>query len=185
MKNARLASISAALDDAWLRRATAASIAAAKEVVGDRGPIRSNTAIGRLSDSEWAWIASSVVWGWISTRAEQATTEGLDIERAIRTTRLDPDPWDTGAIRAILPELAKSCSGFDWTKPANTWSKDELAGFLASAFTLIQRATSARDAIERQVAGKPVNADVTARQMNGAIGNPRMTITELNDGADF
>jgi hypothetical protein len=98
---------------------------------------------------------------------------------------LDRNPWDIGAVRAILPELAKSCAGFDWMKPANTWSKDELAEFLLAAFNLIQRATAARDAIEEQLAGKPVNADVIARQANGSIGNPRMTATEFNDGADF
>ena len=84
-----------------------------------------------------------------------------------------------------MPELAKSCAGFDWTKPANTWTKDELAEFLASAFTLIQRAIAARDAIEEQIAGKPINADITARQMNGSIGNPRMTVAEFNDDVDF
>jgi hypothetical protein len=185
VKNARIASISAEHDDAWLRQAIAASIARAKDLVAPQGPIRSSTPLGKLSDCEWGWIVSTVVWGWVSTRSEQAASEGLDPERAIRTTRLDPDPWDTGAIRAILPELARSCAGFDWTRPANSWSKDELAEFLASAFTLIQRATSARDIIEQQVAGKAINPDTTARQINGSIGNPRMTIAELNDGADF
>jgi hypothetical protein len=185
MKNARVASVSAEHDDAWLRRATAASIARAKDLVAPQGPIRSATQLGKLSDSEWGWIVSTVIWGWISTRSEQAAIEGLDVERAIRTTRLDPDPWDTGAIRTILPELAKSCAGFDWTKPASAWSKDELAEFLASAFALIQRAIAVRDAIETQIAGNPTSADVTARQINGSLGNPRMTVTEFNDGVDF
>jgi hypothetical protein len=184
MKNARIASISAE-NDAWLRRAIVASIARAKDLVAPQGPIRSTTQVGKLSDSEWGWIVSTVVWGWISTRSEQAASEGLDPERAIRTTRVDPDPWGTGAIRAILPELAKSCADFDWTKPANTWSKDELTQFLSTAFTLIQRAFAARDAVEKQIAGKPINADTTARQLNGSIGNPRMTVAEFNDGADF
>jgi hypothetical protein len=184
MKNARIASISAENDE-WLRRAIAASIARAKDLVAPQGPIRSATQLGRLSDSEWGWIVATVVWGWVASRAEQAATEGLDPERGVRVTKLDPEPWDTGAIRAILPELAKSCASFDWSKPANAWSKDELAEFLSTAFALIQRANVARDAIEEQVAGKPTNADVTARQMNGAIGNPRMTVAEFNDGADY
>ena len=128
-----------------------------------KGPFARTQLLGKLSDSEWGWIVSTVVWGWVATRSEQAAIEGLDTERAIRTTKLDPDPWDVGAIRAILPELAKSCAGFDWSRPANTWSKDELAEFLASAFALIQRATSARDAIEEQVAGKAISADVIAQ----------------------
>jgi hypothetical protein len=184
MKNARVASISAE-NDAWLRRSLAASIARAKDLVAPQGPIRSATQLGKLSDSEWGWIVSTVVWGWVSARSEQAATEGLDPERAVRVTRLTPDPWDVGAIRAILPELAKSCASFDWSKPANAWSKDELTQFLSTAFALIQRAIDARDDIEARVAGKPTNADVTARQMNGAIGNPRMTVAEFNDGADY
>jgi hypothetical protein len=184
MKNARIASISAE-NDAWLRRATAASIARAKNLVAPQGPIRSATTLGKLSDSEWGWLVSTVVWGWVATRAEQAATEGLDTERAIRVTKLDPDPWDAGAIRAILPELAKSCAGFDWAKPANAWTKDELAGFLASAFRLISRATNARDAIEDQVAGKAVNPDTIARQLNRAGGNPAMTIAEFSDDVDY
>jgi hypothetical protein len=119
MKKARIASISAEHDDAWLRRATAASIARAKDLVAPQGPIRSSAQIGKISDSEWGWIVSTVVSGWVSSRGEQAASEGLDPERAIRTTKLDPDPWDVGMVRAILPELAKSCAGFDWAKPAN------------------------------------------------------------------
>ncbi len=85
MKTARIASISAETD-AWLRRATAASIAAAKDLVATQGPIRSSTPAGRLTDFEWGWIVSTVIWAWVSTRAEQATTEGLDVERAIRVS---------------------------------------------------------------------------------------------------
>ena len=35
--------------------------------------------------------------------------------------------------------------------------------------------------IEEQLAGKSTSADITARQMNGSIGNPRMTVTEFNE----
>ena len=48
MKTARIASISAETD-ASLRRATAASIAAAKDLVATQGPIRSSTPAGRLT----------------------------------------------------------------------------------------------------------------------------------------
>lgn len=184
MRPARIASISAE-HDRWTRQAIVASIARAKDLVAPQGPIRSATQLGKLSDSEWGWIVSTVIWGWVSTRAEQGASEGLDPERAVRITKLDPDPWDIGAIKIILPELAKSCAGFDWAKPANIWTKDELAEFLLAAFNLIQRATAARDAIEEQLAGKPVNADVIARQANGSIGSPRMTVAEFNHGVDF
>jgi hypothetical protein len=39
-------------------------------------------------------------------RAMQATSNGLDTEKTIQKTGLDPDPWDAGAIAAILPELS-------------------------------------------------------------------------------
>jgi hypothetical protein len=52
MMKARIASITAE-NDAWLRRATAASVAAAKDLVTPQGPIRSNAQVGKLSDSEW------------------------------------------------------------------------------------------------------------------------------------
>jgi hypothetical protein len=80
-----------------------------------------------------------------------------------------------------LPALAKECAGFDWSKPAREWSKDELAQFLLAAFTLIRRAHAARDAVETRLAGKPVNADVAARQVNRAGGNAAMTIDEIKD----
>jgi hypothetical protein len=184
MKDARIASISAEHDE-WIRRAFAVSLNRAKDLVAPQGPIRSATQLGKLSDSEWGWIISTVVWGWVSTRGEQAASEGLDPERAVRTSRLTPNPWDVGAVKAILSELAKSCAGFDWSKPASAWSKDELATFLLTGFDLIQRAADARGAVEEKIAGKPVNADVIARQINGAIGNPRMTVVEHNDDVDF
>jgi hypothetical protein len=64
------------------------------------------TPVGRLSDTEWGWIVASVLFGWIQERAMQATSNGLDTEKTIQKTGLDPDPWDAGAIAAILPELS-------------------------------------------------------------------------------
>ena len=32
-----------------------------------------NTLIGRLSDVEMGWLVAAILFGWISTRAEQAT----------------------------------------------------------------------------------------------------------------
>jgi hypothetical protein len=152
VKKARISSISAE-QDAWLRRAYAAGVAAAKDVVGEAGPIRSNPAIGKLGDSEWGWIASAIIWGWIATRAQQAAEEGWDLEQTVRSTGLEPCPWDTGAVFKILPQLADACPDFDWSQPAGDWSKDALAGFLLTAFSLIRRATIARDAVEAQLAG--------------------------------
>ena len=94
-------------EDEWQRRATAAAIAAARKIVlGDLAAINKNTPVGRLNDVAWGRIVSAVLFAWISSRAEQATTEGLDVEQTIKLTGLDPNPWDAGAIAAILPELA-------------------------------------------------------------------------------
>ena len=39
------------------------------------GPIPPGTPIGRLGDVEWGWIVAAILFGWIATRAEQATAE--------------------------------------------------------------------------------------------------------------
>jgi hypothetical protein len=184
MRKAQISAISAELDD-WMRKATSASVAAAMNVPGDMGPIRSGTPIGRLTPHEWGWICSSAIWGWITTRSEQAVIEGWNVEHAIRSTGLMPSPWDAGAIAAILPKLAEVVPDLDWSKPIGDWPKDDVVAFLQAAFNLILRALEARDAVERQVAGAPTNADVTSQRMNGSIGNPRMTTDELGDLPPF
>src|SRR5262249_11736095 len=95
-----------AIEDQWQREAATAAIAGARGVVQTDGPIAPGTPIGRLSDTEWGWIISGVLFGWIGKRAEQAAVEQLDAEQTIRLTALDPEPWDAGAVAAILPELA-------------------------------------------------------------------------------
>jgi hypothetical protein len=186
MKKARISALSAENDE-WLRRATASAVAKVKELICPE-LIPAATPAGRFNPSQLTWIVSAAVWGWIITRSEQASSEGLDPERAIRVTNLDPDPWDLGSVRAILPELAKACSGFDWSKPANKWTKDELAGFLLTGFNLIRKAHEARDQVEEQIAGKPTHPDIVARRINRTGGNPAMTvdeIKELHGGLDF
>jgi hypothetical protein len=162
MRSSKLAAISADRDR-WMRQATAASIAAAKEVVGVDGPIRLHSPVGRLGNDEWGWICSSAVWAWIATRAEQAATEGWDEERAIRTTGLESDPWLAGAVASVLPKLPEACPGLDWSKPVGEWPKDDVVAFLIAAFGLIQRALAARDVAEARVAGKPMPTSSAAR----------------------
>jgi hypothetical protein len=184
MKNARISAISAEYDQ-WLRRATATAVAKVWELIGPKELIRPDTPAGRLTQAQLTWIVSAAIWGWIVTRGEQAASEGLDPERAGRVTNLDPDPWDLGSVKAILPELAKSSVGFDWAKSANQWSKDELAEFLLKGFNLVQRAMRARDMIERQVAGELFSPDVVARQVNRAGGNPAITVDEIKEDVEF
>jgi hypothetical protein len=122
------------------RRATAATITGARGVVQVGGPIPPSTPIGRLSDVEWGWIVAAVLFGWIQTRAEQAAADQLDTERTIRLTALDPEPWDAGAVAAILPDLANACEHVDWSKPLADWPRDTVIEFLLAAMLLIRKA---------------------------------------------
>jgi hypothetical protein len=131
-------------ENEWQDRATAAAVAAARRMVlGDAAVIPMNTPIGRLSDVEWGWIIAAVIFAWISVRAEQASSEGLDLEHAIHAG-LDPDPWDAGAIAAILPELADGVA-VDWSKPLSEWTRETMIQFLGVAIGLVHQAMSARD----------------------------------------
>ena len=154
-----------ALEDIWLRRATEVAIEKARSVVTG-GAVPPNTPIGRLSDVEWGWIAAAVIFGWISVRAEQAVSNGVGREQYIRTTSLDPDPWDAGAIAAILPELAET--SVDFTKPLAELTRDEMIGFLADAFSLIRKATVTRDRGSTLVTRR--GPDVTATGGAGGCG---------------
>jgi hypothetical protein len=184
MLAAKLAKLSASQDE-WMRRATDVSIVAAKDVVGDTGPIRPGVPIGKLIREEWGWIVSSALWGWISTRAEQAATEGWNPERTIAATGLDPDPRMAGAVTAILPKLTETCPELDWSKAVGDWPKEDMVKFLGVAFELINEALRARDAVEDRVLGKISNPDVIARKVNAAAGNGLLTVNELNDSVPF
>jgi hypothetical protein len=170
---------SSAIEDIWQRQATAAAIAAARGVVQMDGPIPPGAPIGRLSDTEWGWILAAMLFAWISKRAEQATAEQLDTERTIRMVALDPQPWDAGAVAAILPDLADACP-LDWSRPVTEWPSEIMVQFLLTAMRLIQKAMIARDLSNKGVSRKS-NASAIARQANAAAGGPLMTPDELND----
>jgi hypothetical protein len=119
-----------ALEDAWLRQATTAAIVAARAVVSG-GAVPPMTPIGRLSDTEWGWIVASTLFAWIRERARQATANGLETEKQLRQTGLDPDPWDAGAIAIILPELSNA--KVDWNASLAELSRDEMTAFLGDA----------------------------------------------------
>jgi hypothetical protein len=162
----------AALEDAWQRRATAAAIEAARQVVQIDGPIPPGTPIGRLGEIKWGWITAAILFGWISTRAQQAASEQLDTEQTIRLTGLDPDPWDAGAVVAILPELADT-PGIDWSKPLADWPRETMVEFLTIALALIRKAVIARDLSDKGVTRKS-SASMITRQANAAAGGPLM-----------
>ena len=169
-----------AIEDQWQRDATAAAIAGARGVVRTDGPIPPGTPIGRLSDAEWGWILAAILFAWISKRAEQAAAEQLDTEQTIRMTALDLQPWDAGAVAAILPDLADACSDLDWSKPLTAWSREDIIEFLLKATPLIHKAMIVRDLSEKGITRKS-SASTIARQTNAAAGGPLMTPDEFND----
>lgn len=142
-------------EDQWQRRATAAAINAARKIVlGDGAVIPMGTPIGRLNDIEWGWIITAAIFAWIATRAEQATSEGLDAEQTIRMTGYDPAPWDAGAVATILPQLAE-LPNIDWSKPLAEWPRETMVRFLTVALDLIRKAVIARDLGGGSITRKP------------------------------
>jgi hypothetical protein len=163
-----------ALENEWQRRATAAAIAAARKIVSG-GTVPPGTPIGRLSEVEWGWIAASILFGWISTRAEQATAGGWDLEETIRLTGHDPNPWDAGAVATILPKLADA--GLDWSRPLEDWPQETMVEFLVKVLALIRTALIARDlggGLSRRSDPHRV-----ARETNAAAGGPLLAPDEI------
>ena len=180
MRSNRRAAISADRDK-WTKQAFGAGLAAAKDLIGDGGPIRPGVPVGRLTESEWGWIVSAVVSAWVRTRSKQASVEGWSCERAAHATKLEPDPWLEGAVASILPRLAEACSGFDWDKPVGEWDKGDVVAFLIAGFNLIQHALAARDAAENPAGAGGSDPSVLARTLNGAADNPLMTANEFRE----
>jgi hypothetical protein len=173
-----------AQNDMWLRKASAAAVAEARKAIKDDGAIPPGAPIGRLNDREFGWIVSGALFGWICVRSEQAVTEGWEQERTIRATGMTPEPWDVGAVLAILPKLAEACPDLDWAKPIGDWPRETMAEFLLVALRLVRRAVVARDFSERGLTrGDP--AAVIARQANYGAGGPRMTPDEFESGIPF
>jgi hypothetical protein len=146
-------------DDAWQRQATAVAIQAARAVVSG-GAVPPMTPIGRLSDTEWGWVVAAILFAWIRERATQATGNALNVEKLIRNTGIEPDPWDAGAIAAILPELARP--DVDWNRSLAEFSRDEMIAFLGDAHNLIGKAMQARDQGENVITRKSPDGTTAA-----------------------
>jgi hypothetical protein len=138
-----------AIEDAWQREAIRVAIEQARAAVAG-GAVPPLTPIGRLSDTEWGWIVAAVLFGWISTRARQATSNGVGPHKYLYVNEaFNPNPWAAGAIEAILPELG-NCQA-DWSKSLSQFSRDEMITFLGDAYNLIGKAMLARDEGERLI----------------------------------
>src|SRR5262249_3026047 len=94
--------------------------------------------------------------------------------------RLDPEPWDAGAVAAILPDLAKACENVDWSKPLADWPRDTVIEFLLAAMPLIRKAMIARDLSERGVTQRS-GAAAVERQGNSTTDGSPIAPDELND----
>ena len=169
------------IDDMWQRRATAAAIAAVRQVInGDAIP--KAAPLNRLTDIELGWLITAGLFAWIRTRAEQATSEGWNTEQTLRTTALDPEPWDAGAVAHILPELAK-LDGIDWDQPMARWSKDAMISFLLTGMKLITTAMAARDASDGGIATNSKSVEEMQRVASAEAGGPLAAPGEFNDGS--
>lgn len=161
-----------AIEDAWQRRATEAAIDAVRRLFKTDGAeppiIPPATPLGRLGNVELGWIVAATLFGWISTRAEQAIAENINSELCLRITGATIEPWDAGAVASILPELAE-ISDLDWTKPLSAWSREQMVEFLATAMRLIRKAEVARDLSERAITGRSTAA-VIARETCATAG---------------
>jgi hypothetical protein len=173
-----------AADDIWLRRATAAAIAAVRQVI-DGDAIPKATSVGRLTDQEIGWLVAAAIFAWIRTRAEQATAEEWDTERTLRITGQTPEPWDAGAVTHILPRLAE-LEGFDWERPIAGWSKDTVIRFLLEAMKLITTAMTARDLSGGGgITTNRKSLDEMQRIASAEAGGPLAAPGELDDPIPF
>jgi hypothetical protein len=144
-------------EDEWQRRATAAAIAGARKITLANKSL-TMAHVGRLNDTEWGWIVTAAIFGWIETRCEQAIAEGLEQAKAVRLTGLTPSPCDVAVVSSILPTLADT-AGIDWALPLNAWSKDTMVNFLLLAWQLIEQAEIARDRGQSKIIRPSKNSD--------------------------
>jgi hypothetical protein len=172
----------AAIDDIRQRRATAAAIAAVRNVI-DGDVIPKAASVGRLTDVELGWLVSTALFAWISARAEQATAEGWDTEETLRAIGDDPEAWDAGAAACVLPELAK-LEGVDWNRPVGSWPKDTVIRFLLTGMKLITAAMAARDASGGGIANRK-SVEEMQRVASAEAGGSLMTPGEFNDPIPF
>jgi hypothetical protein len=147
-------------ENEWQDKATTAAIAGARKIANNSTGLPASTPIGRLTDLQWGWIVTAVIFGWIQARCEQAIEEGLDQEQAVLLTGLSPSPNDVAVVHSILPALADA--GVDWTQPLQDWSQNTMTNFLLLVWQLINKAEAARD----QSSGKIIRPP---KELNDAI----------------
>lgn len=129
------------IEDEWSKKATLEAIAAARDVISS-GSINGRTMISSVSEVEWGWIVCAAIAGWIKTKARQAVAEGVGYDNPIRFMPGDMQPWEAGAVEAVLPALGEL--RFDWSKPIGDWSKDEIVSFAWKMSSMIAQSLVAQ-----------------------------------------
>jgi hypothetical protein len=131
-------------ENAWLDKATAAAIAAARKIAQNTKDLPAQMPVAHLSDSQWGWMITAAIFAWIRVRVEQAIAEGLDQEQAVRLTGVKPAPCEVAVATSILPKLADQAK-IDWSLPLAAWPKETMTDFLLLAWQLLKEAETARD----------------------------------------
>jgi hypothetical protein len=148
------------MENEWQDKATAEAVASARKIALGNGPLM-NTPVGRLKDSEWGWIITAALFGWVKIRVWQAIEEGKDQEQAVRDIGTTPSPGDIAVVHSILGELADT-AGIDWNMPLNQWSQDVMTNFLMKTWRLLEQAQHARDNGPGGILQKPKELDEKA-----------------------
>jgi hypothetical protein len=162
---------SSKLEDEWQTLATSAAIAGARKIALGSGPLM-NTPVGRLTDDQWGWVVTAVIFEWITVRVEQAVEEGLSDEATVRSIAAIPSACDVAVVRSVLPTLADTAA-IDWTQPLRDWSKDTMTSFLLAAWELIRKAEIARDHGPGGILRKPKPAGVVMDDENAVVCIPQ------------
>lgn len=138
------------IDDRWEARAVQEAVDAAKAMT-DGEFITPRTPIGSLSDNEWGWYVTAIIFAWIKVRAQQAVEEGTPGGRISMDIigKQEPGPWDRGALEACLPALGDIVERVGAEKPLGSYSKTEIVELLWTVIKFYQAAEAARDIAEQ------------------------------------
>jgi hypothetical protein len=169
-----------AIEAEWMAKATRSAIDAARSVIVEND-INGRAMISSLNELEWGWIAMAAVFAWIKTKSEHATAEGIGYDQAIRAVpEQDLQPWDAGAVTAILPALA-DIRGVDWDKPIGEWSKEQIIRFAWNVHGLVSRALLARDEGQECKITQDASQAKAERELSARNGGPLLAREELRD----
>jgi hypothetical protein len=144
------------------RRVTLAAVSAARQLV-DSLALDADTRLAELTDDDWGWIVTAVIFAWVKAKAQEAVRLGEDVELSLRA--VDGNPWDIGAVSSILPKLADQ-SDIDWSLPLLEWSQERMEKFLMTAFDLTREAMARRDQAGGRITNPREQVEAAVRRAN-------------------